>query len=1107
MEKFFFSNDLYFLYEKLKRNLFLENSFSVKRTIVVPSQHTKRFLMQQFVCDPDFGCITFVEFIESENLLKFFKDLFDLKKTFPSYLELFLKIEAELKKIFSTFFKKKELNSQEDEPEIVRLVRYLQISNENFSFKSKKRLFLLCEELTQFYYLYALYEKELKIESEENFSWLLSFYKKIFENYFLPKELTQSIFHLKTKLKKEVHLFNISSFPIIFRQVFDSLPFKVYHYLLSPCLYFWEDICSEKEKLQVIKKAPTLLDADNLEKYLSDSNFLLASLGKVKKSQLKILDSQEKESFENYLDVEKDWLEESFWPSTSLLKALKQDMLALRNIEETNPYIIKKEKQSVEVHEVDSKIRELEILQDYILKKISEDNTLNSSDIIIYAPDINEYMPYIHFVFGENEFGLEYKIFDLDNIENSMIAKGIFNFFSLIKSRWEKDDLIELFENPSFSPKKSFSKNEIVKIKSWIESADVAWGRDEEHKKNILQKDLFDLHLSSWEHGFEKMIKGFVFANSSREAIYHRFIEMSMSDADLFDRFLSLFLEMKEDLTFLEEERSMHLKDWASFLKKMIEKYFFVDESKPAESQTYAIISKFIEKLLFANKNLEEKFEFFSIIKNLKKALKKDISSFNSNLNCGLSFYSLKDEILPSKIICLIGLDEEFPRKKKNNLFFSNNILKKTLPMKTDRDRNLFLDAFLLAKEKLFMSFVGRSSLDGQKKMPSTLLLEFFSYIDQAYSIEKIKFSDFIFHKHPELSFDSQYFEKNIDHLPCYSFSRFKAAKKYYCSSQNPHFFIHDLEKIPLFEKGEELLPEVIDIKSLSSLVRNPLKFYLNHVLEIYLESIERERDQKDFTLSFLDKNLILKNIFANDIEAVLSKMEKEGNFPIGIFKEIAKQKIKEAAFSIKENLTLLKVDLDKILNVELSLSKIKSLSETRKDLSLPPLEFVVGSKKVKIIGRIKNITSNGLIAFSDDKLENLLKVWPEFLIFLKIKEQIFNSSSPAILYAKNGSKDIFPDLDVDEAMILFLKYFGVCLLHLSPMIKEWAGAILSNDEKQFQKVVNQSFFNKIFEDRYFSWAFSRFENGLNPQIIYKNWNSFLKQTFGYLTEKKEIAL
>jgi hypothetical protein len=69
-------------------------------------------------------------------------------------------------------------------------------------------------------------------------------------------------------------------------------------------------------------------------------------------------------------------------------------------------------------------------------------------------------------------------------------------------------------------------------------------------------------------------------------------------------------------------------------------------------------------------------------------------------------------------------------------------------------------------------------------------------------------------------------------------------------------------------------------------------------------------------------------------------------------------------------------------------------------------------------------------------------------------------------------------------------------------LIKEFVAPLLTKNEPDLKKVIS-SFLGskKPYEDEYFKWAFSRFENKLSSKNIFDNWSCLLKETFNPLID------
>ncbi|VEH67471.1 exodeoxyribonuclease V gamma subunit [Rodentibacter pneumotropicus] len=83
--------------------------------------------------------------------------------------------------------------------------------------------------------------------------------------------------------------------------------------------------------------------------------------------------------------------------ASTLLGQLQSHILHLEN----QPLNIEKNDRSLTVHACHSAMREVEVLQDYLLHLFNQEPTLTPKDVVMMVADINQYTPYIQAVFGQ----------------------------------------------------------------------------------------------------------------------------------------------------------------------------------------------------------------------------------------------------------------------------------------------------------------------------------------------------------------------------------------------------------------------------------------------------------------------------------------------------------------------------------------------------------------------------------------------------------------------------------------------------------------------------------------------------------------------------------
>ncbi|HDM32383.1 MAG TPA: exonuclease V subunit gamma, partial [Deltaproteobacteria bacterium] len=188
-------------------------------------------------------------------------------------------------------------------------------------------------------------------------------------------------------LPERVSIFGISSLPRYHMEALMALSsqVEVNLFLMSPAKEFWGDIVSDMEMVRLKRKEARSAK----ELFLEKGNTLLASMGIVGRDFLDLVYGYDLEEFRLFEDVEEE----------SLLSCVQSDILNLRESnEQKRP--VSKDDRSIQVHSCHSPMREIEVLFDNLLEMFDEDPGLEPRDILVMAPDIEKYVPYIQAVFS-----------------------------------------------------------------------------------------------------------------------------------------------------------------------------------------------------------------------------------------------------------------------------------------------------------------------------------------------------------------------------------------------------------------------------------------------------------------------------------------------------------------------------------------------------------------------------------------------------------------------------------------------------------------------------------------------------------------------------------
>jgi len=999
--KFFFSNRLQVLLEK-SVPFFSEGSPFRKRYVVTPNRtyFQKAFASLAQICSG-------IEFMTLLQAIECFS-----QKDFPSSLELLIAMNKKL---------------QEKAVEIPMPIE-------------KESLSSLCD----LFFKYGQYGGSLIEAFETPKDWQESLFHEIFFQDQCPfpyRELKEvscpDIFR-----GTQIHIFGFSFLPKLYLDFFQRLSkeVEINLYFLSPCRYFWEDLCSDRERISLQrfwkKKGASEEEREMLDGYLRESHPLLANLGKLGRKNLEQIGSWD------------FWGEEEYKvpKAETCLEIIQKDLLDLEDVKPELTF-----DSSLQVHACgSSKLREVQVLFQNLLSLIHK-NTWNPSDILVLAPQIEEYAPFIHYIFSDGTF--PYRISGLPVRENSFFAQGMIDLLSLVDSRWEKDALLDLFENPLFGEKHSLSKEEVKLFRKWLQQSHIQWGWDSSSRKKYLEESWKSDPQGSFSDGIQRTIDALIQPDAS--------FSLDWTDTDTLHKILRLLRSLKEDTTFIEQSPHRTLAEWEQIFSLFSEQYFGLSQGEGVST-----FQTFLTGLEKASKQFPDELIPFSwLYDELKKEWDAKSFHFHSHLLSAISFATLSEKNLsPYKMIYLIGMDEEsFPQVELPSPF--DKLIKHKgsdyCPSRGEKDRYLFLQCFLHAEECLWINYRHICAKDGQKQNPSTVLQDFFSYLERSFAKTLTPFI------HPALCFHKSYYQHEHAILPQ---SLYKAALGHY-QKEKSYSLLSSIEKPTPLQTSNKVIP----IESIRLLLKDPIGFFCQEVLQIKLY---REEEAEIFQLSPLDRYKFRKDILKAPFEEVWAQWMRDKPLPFP-FCEREKEKMKKEVQPI----------------IDLGIEEIFSLqcTESMGDHCFLPVMI----NGVKIVGSIPDICEKGILSNSSGTFQKRFRIWGDLLLFSLLPHEI---SHRVYFLKKDKPEKSFHISHPEASLEKLVHYYLFAKEHLSPLRETWIKEIYEGKGKELQKAVQKDFLDQSLMNPYQQWIFSHNKHPDAEDILQK-WNSFTHELMQPLDE------
>lgn len=877
---------------------------------------------------------------------------------------------------------------------------------------------------------------------------------------YLQQQYFEKLANLSSKekalLPKRIFIFGISSLPASQIAMFSQLSqyCDIHLFFISPSQHYWGDIL-EKKQLDKIALYKGSIDLN------SDGNPLLAMWGKQGRDFLNTLLAQNANEISSYFDEINE--------NNHLLAQLKHCIL---NSLDRYPLNITAEDNSIQIHICHSPMREVEVLHNQLLA-LFEKESISAKQIIVMLPNIDQYAPYINAVFSRYEkTDPRYIPFTISDQKVSEVNPIISSFLQLLafkENTFSAEEILDFLDIAAVREKFSISLENMATLRHWVKNVGIRAGIEKEntHWQNY----------NSWQNGLSRLLLGssLKVENGNWQEIV-AFDESYGLNAELVGKLAGFIAQLSQWQTFLQHSHSYDI--WQYKIADLINTFYQEDEQNIDTLLHLQQINEQIFTLIQANQ-FDQAIDITVIYTRFNDILneqKTNLQFLAGKVNfCTL----LPMRAIPFDIVCLLGMNEaDFPRPHNQNNFD----LMQYAPQKGDRarrddDRYLFLEALLSAKKRFYISYVGQSIINNEKRLPSILVSQLIDYITQNTQNSEISFNQKIithpmtvFSRNNTVSYDNEWLKSTI------------------LTEQKNSDFLTDIT--------HSTTQSELDLTDLISFIQNPIKYCFTTYLGVYLDNRNEQIEEAEiFALSSLERYQLFDKLLVSQVENEdLFLTEKlKGNLPAANFalvqQEILSQEIEEFKAVLKPYLTL-----------DAEMIEIET-------------EVDVAGKKIKLFGNIRNRFKQEVLFWRVGHLrdKDTIALWLTYLAlqsqypeeyqlkqFYKNKDkiecltfsQISQSEALAILTAyvqdyfaclKAFNLVIYDDLDKffkqlaeNEAPIELVKLFldsqaekpdGI---YLSRILRQQSTLdymqIMENSRKWFEKMVKSKIIHKLNE-------------------------------------------
>ncbi len=794
-----------------------------------------------------------------------------------------------------------------------------------------------------------------------------------------------------TILPPRVSVFGISSLPPYHLRVLTALAhhIDIHFFIMNPCREYWFDIIADRDIVKISRQEAASQDS----LHLKQGNSLLASMGHLGRDFMAMLQELYSEDYEFFVDPGDD----------SLLSNIQQDILSLRENPDAS---FPPTRDKIKIHRSDaslifqschSPMREVEILHDQLLEifdTAAENDKVEPRDILVMAPEIDEYAPLIRAVFDaetSTHKKIPYTISDQSIRETSKYIETFLDILLVTQSRCSSIDVFGLLEAEAVKNRFSINDEDLTTIEHWIRETRICWAVDQDHKMTL---QLPPYRENTWRAGLDCLMLGYAMPGHD-EVLFENIFpydHIEGNDTNL----LGHFLDFTETLFNLAEtlQQKHTLTEWSEILLQLKERLMLPDDKSEAEDRFLHRLLSRLRKL--QNRTIFKKEVSLGLVRSfLISSLDERFSPIAGGagfLAGGVTFCSmLPMRAIPFKVICLLGMNDGFyPRSGRNKSFD----LLALEPKRGDRstrfdDRYLFLETILSARNKLSISFVGQSIQDGSKRPPSVLVSELLDYIEEGYTRQDNQDEPFatlrdnlttIHHLQP---FHPDYFVPQTDtrreKLFSYSAENCGAARA--LSSQQQEIY-------PVFSEPLPTPPDELKQIELHELVRffsHPARYLMVKIIGIApIEESQILDTSEPFTLKGLARykmeNEILEQLLTGQDCSKLYQIKKaSGELPHG---------------------TIGKTYFTQLVSELQSFHKILAGLLSGQELQQQHVTLTIGD--YTLTGRLDNISANGMVQYryATMKPKDVIRSWINHLVLNSIQDSTVAENSMTTFYA-----------------------------------------------------------------------------------------------------------
>ena len=678
-------------------------------------------------------------------------------------------------------------------------------------------------------------------------------------------------------------VFGVSSLPMQAVQALAALGqlCQVMLFVQNPCRYYWGDLVEGHAALraQVRRRQPVKPNMLAASDAPNDTHPLLAALGKQGRDYLHLLDGFDAPEAYRAHWHRVDVFVDPAGADPASATQLAQLQSAILNLNPPPPTPVDlSDDGSLVLVTAHSAQRELEVLHDRLLAWFDADAALQPRDVMVMVPDMATFAPHIYAVFGRFATGqprhIPFSVADT-TARQSPLVQALEQLLQLPESRLSLADWLSLFEVSAVRTRFGLSEADVRQLQDWLAAAGVRWGFDAAHRVQWgLPSAAPGVAQNTWAFGLRRLLLGYALGISDDALWEDTLAQPALSglDAPLAAGLLGWLDAVAQTLPTLQADQTPA--QWVQTLQALVARFFASDNETDERAITRLLMPLAAWQQTCAQAQCDTPLPLTVVREHWLAQLEQD-GLQQRFFGGGVQFGTLMPmRAIPFKVICLLGMnDGDYPRVQAARDFdLMGNSWRAGDRSRREDDRYLFLEALLSARQKLYVSWQGRSAADNSKRPPSVLVAQLLDVVNACWAPARAPQAQ------PLQPFSKAYFEAG-------------SGVATYDKDWEPIWLEAQVEQVQAAMQSRVTTPidkafNSVTLDDLQRLLRQPVEVFFRNRLQVALDRLEDlEQEDEPFALNHLQQHQAGQALLhAAGNPQSLAQLQASGTLPLAGF-------------------------------------------------------------------------------------------------------------------------------------------------------------------------------------------------------------------------------